>query len=70
MGLAGLGVGSLIANNIIATFVGFAVCASVYIWLAFLFGIIGAEEITYLPMKRVLRAVHRVVRFWEYKDES
>ncbi|MCM1306072.1 MAG: polysaccharide biosynthesis protein [Firmicutes bacterium] len=70
MALAGLGVSSLIENNIIATVVGFVACAAVYVWLAFLLGIVGTEEINYLPMKKVLRAVHRVVRFWEYKDES
>lgn len=68
MSLAGLGISSLIENNIIATFAGFAVCAVVYIWLTFLFGVVGEEEINYLPMKRLLRAVHRAVRFWEYKD--
>ena len=70
MGLAGLGISSLVTNNIVATLVGFAVCALVYVWLAFLFGIVGAEEINYLPMKRLLRAVHRVVRFWEYRDDA
>lgn len=70
MALAGLGISSLVENNILATVLGFLVCASVYVWLAFLFGLIGAEEIEYLPMRRLLRAVHRVVRFWEYKDEN
>ena len=70
MSLAGLGISSLVKNNIIATVVGFTVCALIYVWLAFLFGIVGAEEINYLPMKRVLRAVHRVVRFWEYRDDA
>lgn len=70
MGLAGLGISSLIKNNIAATLVGLAVSGAVYIWLAFLFGILSGEEINYLPMKRALKAVHRVVRFWEYSDES
>lgn len=70
MALAGLGVSSLVKNNIIATFAGFATCAVVYVWLAFLFGVVDGEEINYLPMKRLLRAVHRAVRFWEYKDEN
>lgn len=70
MALAGLGISSLVSNDILATVLGFAVCAAVYVWLAFLFGLIGNEEIEYLPMRRLLKAVHRVVRFWEYKDES
>lgn len=66
MALAGLGVSSLVENNILATALGLVACAAIYIWLAFLFGLIGEEEMDYLPMRKVLRAVHRVVRFWEY----
>jgi len=70
MALAGLGISSAVRNDILATVLGFAVCATVYVWLAFLFGIVGKEEIEFLPMRRMLRAIHRVVRFWEYSDET
>ena len=70
MALAGLGISGAVRNNILATVLGFAVCATVYVWLAFLFGIVGKEDIEFLPMRRVLRAIHRVVRFWEYGDET
>lgn len=70
MALVGLAVSSFIGNNLVATIVGFAVCVAVYVWLAFLFGLVGKEEIDYLPMRRLLKAIHRIVRFWEYRDET
>ncbi|MDE5601227.1 MAG: polysaccharide biosynthesis protein [Clostridia bacterium] len=69
MALVGVAVSSFIGNNLAATLIGFVVCAAVYIWLAFLFGVIGREEIEFLPMRRFMRAIHRMIRFWEYKDE-
>ncbi len=69
MGLVGIGVGSLIKNDIVATAVGFLVCAALYVWLVFLFGLLGREELEYLPMRRLLCGLHRIVRFWEYRDE-
>lgn len=71
MALSGLALSSLVKSNILATALGFAVCAAVYLWLAFLFGLIGKDEIEYLPMRKLLRALHRIIRFWEYsKDET
>ncbi len=70
MALAGLGVSSLIRSNLVATIVGAAVCSAVYLWLTFLFGIVGRDEIEYLPMRRFFRTLHRIVRFWEYSDET
>lgn len=68
MALAGIAVSNLVRSNIVAVILGFCVCAAVYVWLAFLFGIVGREEIDFLPMRRLLWAIHRAVRFWEYKD--
>lgn len=70
MALAGLGISSLIKNNLLATCIGLAVSLAVYLWIAFLFGLIGKDEIEYLPMRKLLRALHRVVRFWEYRNDT
>jgi len=65
MALAGLGVSSLLENNLLATILGFLVCAAVYVWLCFLFGVVEKSDIEYLPMKRVFRVIYKTVRFWE-----
>lgn len=70
MGAIGVGISALIKNDLAATLVGFAACAAAYVWLAFLTGLVGREEIEYLPMRRLLSAIHRAVRFWEYRDET
>lgn len=70
MGLAGLGVSSLVANNILATVLGFVACALVYVWLALLFGLVNKEELGMLPMGKALKKLYDVVRFWEREDET
>ncbi len=70
MGLAGLGVSDLVKNDVLATALGLLVCAPVYVWLALLFGLLGEEEMDMLPMGKALKKLRRVVRFWEYEDET
>ncbi len=70
MGLAGLGISSLIKSNILATVLGFIVCALVYVWLALLFGLVSRDELGMLPMGKALKKLYDVVRFWERKDET
>ncbi len=70
MGLAGLGVSSLVKNNLLATVLGFIVCALVYVWLALLFGLVSRDELAMLPMGKALKKLYDVVRFWERKDET
>lgn len=69
MGLSGMAT-TLISNDLISLIVGASVCALVYVWCVFLFGLIDKNDIPYLPLKRVLRALHRVIRFWEYNNET
>ncbi|MBR4800868.1 MAG: polysaccharide biosynthesis protein [Clostridia bacterium] len=68
MGLAGIVVTTYIANDVLAVALGAVVCAFVYVFCVFLFGLIGKEEIANYPAGKLLFRIHRVVRFWEYKD--
>lgn len=69
MALVGIGFTSL-NNDILAISIGFAVCATTYVWLAFLFNLIEKKDIPYLPAKRLLARLHRLIRFWEYRNET
>ena len=68
MGLAGIVVATNVANNYVALAVGTVVCATVYIYLVFLFGLIGKEELVNFPATKILAKIHKAVRFWEYRD--
>ncbi len=70
MALCGIAVGSFIKNDVVSLAVGFAVCAVVYVWLAFLFNLVGKDDIPHLPLKKLLWALHRTIRFWEYNNET
>lgn len=70
MSLCGIAVGSFIKNDVASLAVGFAVCAVVYVWLAFLFNLVGKDDIPHLPLKKLLWALHRTIRFWEYNNET
>lgn len=70
MALCGIAVGSFIKNDIASLAVGFVVCAVVYVWLAFLFNLVGKDDIPHLPLKKLLWALHRTIRFWEYNNET
>ena len=67
MGLVGIVVNAYIANDIVASVVGVAVCLVVYVWTVFLFGLVGGEELANFPASKLLAKIHRIVRFWEYK---
>lgn len=70
MALCGIAVGSFIKNYIASLAIGFVVCAVVYVWLAFLFNLVGKDDIPHLPLKKLLWALHRTIRFWEYNNET
>lgn len=70
MALSGIGVLAIVKNNALALCVGTLVCFAIYVWLAFLTGLVGKEDIAHMPLKRVLYALHRIIRFWEYKNET
>lgn len=70
MALCGIAVGSFIKNDIASLAIGFMVCAVVYVWLAFLFNLVGKDDIPHLPLKKLLWALHRTIRFWEYNNET
>ena len=70
MALCGIAICSFIQNDIASLAVGFIVCLLVYVWLAFLFNLIGKDDIPHLPLKRLLWALHRTIRFWEYNNET
>lgn len=70
MALSGIGVLALVKNDILALFVGMAVCFVLYVWFAFLFGLVTRDDIEHLPFKSLLYAMHRIIRFWEYKNET
>ena len=70
MALCGIAVGSFIKNDIASLAIGFVVCAVVYVWLAFLFNLVGKDDIPHLPLKKLLLALHRTIRFWEYNNET
>ena len=68
MGITGVTAVTAISNDILAIVVGAVVTGCVYLWTVFLFGLVGQEEIEFLPLKGLLGKIHRIVRFWEYKD--
>lgn len=70
MALCGIAICSFIQNDIASLAVGFIVCLLVYVWLAFLFNLIGKDDIPHLPLKKLLWALHRTIRFWEYNNET
>lgn len=57
-------------SDIVALGVGIIVCAIIYVWLAFLLNLVGKDDIPHLPLKRLLWALHRTIRFWEYNNET
>lgn len=59
-----------IDNDIVCLVVGAVVCSLVYVWLVFLFNLIDKNDIPYLPARRVLFRLHRLIRFWEYGNET
>lgn len=61
---------TLIQNDLIALLIGVIICCAVYVFCVFLFNLITKDDIPYLPMRRVLFALHRVIRFWEYNNEA
>ena len=69
MALSGM-VATLFKSDLLALFVGATICIVVYVWTVFLFGLISKDDIPYLPLKRLLGALHRAIRFWEYKNET
>lgn len=70
MALAAYGAAYFVKGSIASLVVGFVVAAAVYVWLAFLLGLIGKEDIPFLPMRRLIAALHRIIRFWEYKKDE
>lgn len=70
MALSGIGVLAIVENNLIALCVGMLVCFVVYVWLALLSGLVTRDDIAHLPLKCLLFALHRIIRFWEYKNET
>ena len=70
MALCGIAICSFIQNDIASLAVGSIVCLLVYVWLAFLFNLIGKDDIPHLPLKKLLWALHRTIRFWEYNNET
>lgn len=69
MALSGM-VATLFKSDLLALFIGAIICVAVYVWTVFLFGLISKDDIPYLPLKRLLGALHRAIRFWEYKNET
>ncbi len=64
MGISSFGA-LYIANDIASLIVGFVISLIVYVALVFMMNIITKEDIAFLPFKRVLIGVRRLVRFWE-----
>ncbi len=54
-----------ISNDIASLIVGFVISLIVYVALVFMMDIITKDDIAFLPFKRVLIGVRRLVRFWE-----
>lgn len=67
MCLSGYAVKYFVKNYIAALAVGVVVSVLLYGYLALLSGLLGREEIEFLPMKGIVGRLHRLVRFWEYK---
>ena len=70
MALCGIAIQSFVKNDVVALAVGFTVCALVYVWLAFLLNLVSKDDIPHLPLKKLLWALHRIIRFWEYNNET
>ena len=70
MALCGIAIQSFVKNDVVALAVGFTVCALVYVWLAFLLNLVSKDDIPHLPLKKLLWALHRKIRFWEYNNET
>lgn len=70
MALCGIAIKSFAKSDIVALGVGIIVCAIIYVWLAFLLNLVGKDDIPHLPLKRLLWALHRTIRFWEYNNET
>lgn len=70
MALCGIAIQSFVKNDVVALAVGFTVCALVYVWLAFLLNLVSKDDIPHLPLKKLLWALHRTIRFWEYNNET
>lgn len=70
MALCAIAVCSFFKNDVVTLAVGFVVCLLVYVWLAFLFNLVSKDDIPHLPLKKLLWALHRTIRFWEYNNET
>ena len=70
MALCGIAIQSFVKNDVVALAVGFTLCALVYVWLAFLLNLVSKDDIPHLPLKKLLWALHRTIRFWEYNNET
>lgn len=70
MALCGIAIKFFAKSDIVALGVGIIVCAIIYVWLAFLLNLVGKDDIPHLPLKRLLWALHRTIRFWEYNNET
>ena len=70
MALCGIAIQSFVKNDVVALAVGFTVCTLVYVWLAFLLNLVSKDDIPHLPLKKLLWALHRTIRFWEYNNET
>lgn len=70
MALCGIAIKSFAKSDIVALGVGIIFCAIIYVWLAFLLNLVGKDDIPHLPLKKLLWALHRTIRFWEYNNET
>lgn len=57
-----------IVHDILALAVGFVLCYTVYFFLSVLFGVLDKNEYHALPMGKIFLKLHRIIRFWEYKN--
>ena len=57
-----------IVHDILALFIGFVLCYTVYFFLSTLFGVMDRQEYHSLPLGKILLKLHRIVRFWEYEN--
>ncbi len=70
-GIAGLAIivpKVYIVNDILALVVGFVLCYIIYFFLSTLFGVLEREEFHSFPMGKLFMKLHRIIRFWEYKN--
>lgn len=70
MALCGMLIVAYVDNKYVCLIVGALVCIAVYVWLVFLLNLIEKDDIVYMPAKRILFKLHRLIRFWEYKNEG